>query len=240
MQLPDALSRPSSPKQRYEILSDLHVDHTAFSDTTLVHICKETKSCMVLTTVYRLTQLMSYHKQTTPRIVHKYWNMFNKLISDYGLLFQGCKVIIPLALRKSFLHDPYEEQCRHHKVPAQRKNPHLLAQHQQWHWTLHQAVLHLHQAIIYPCHGAPDQQWCSPTTLGETQHRLHVLGWEKISNCHQLFLKCSLLFHISSTTANTVINCSPELFAIKGMPLRSVHWQQATLQLQSMVPLQKI
>ena len=55
MQLQDALSKLSNIRQRDEIPLDLWVDHIAFSDTNLAQVCKETKSCQLLSTVYRLT-----------------------------------------------------------------------------------------------------------------------------------------------------------------------------------------
>ena len=50
MQLPDALSRLFSVRQRDEILLDLQVDHIAFIDTRLAQVHKGTESCSVFTT----------------------------------------------------------------------------------------------------------------------------------------------------------------------------------------------
>ena len=73
--------------QRDEIYLDLWVDHIAFSDTRLVQVHKETQSCPVLSTVYRL--IHNEYPATcrhTPTIVHKYWDLRGELISNNGLL----------------------------------------------------------------------------------------------------------------------------------------------------------
>ena len=103
MQLPNVLSRLSSVKQRYEIPLELHVDYIAFSDCRLAQLHKETKSCPVLSTVYRL--MHNWWPATcrqTPRIGHKYWNMCNKVTSDDSLFLKGSRISIPPALESHF------------------------------------------------------------------------------------------------------------------------------------------
>ena len=43
------------------------------------------------------------------RIMHKYWDMTDGLISDNGTLPTDSRVIITLALRESFLSDLHQE-----------------------------------------------------------------------------------------------------------------------------------
>ena len=55
LQLKDVMPILCRIWQREEISLNLHVDHTAFSNTRLAKVHKETDSCPVLSTVYRLT-----------------------------------------------------------------------------------------------------------------------------------------------------------------------------------------
>ena len=112
IQLPDTLSRSSSLKQRYEIPLDLCVDYNAVSNIRLASVHKETKSCLVLCTVYRLKQNgWPATCRQTMRIVHKYNDKCNVHTSDDGLLLKGFRVIIPPTWRKSFLHDFHEKHA---------------------------------------------------------------------------------------------------------------------------------
>ena len=64
----------------------------------------------MLTNVYRLIHngWPATHRQTH-RIVDRYWGVRDELIYGNGLLLKGSRVIIPFALRESFLHDIHEE-----------------------------------------------------------------------------------------------------------------------------------
>ena len=91
---------------------DLHVDHTAFSDTQLAKVCKETKSCQLLLTVYRLMHNgWPATCRQIPQVVYKYWDMCEELMSDNCLLLKGSWVIMPTALNESFLHKLHEEHA---------------------------------------------------------------------------------------------------------------------------------
>ena len=109
MQLSDTLSRLSSIVQRDDTLLNLHDGHIVFSDMELDQECKETESCLVLSTVYRLThnEWPTIHRQT-PQIDHKYWDMREELTSENCIFLKDCRIITPSALRESALHDLQE------------------------------------------------------------------------------------------------------------------------------------
>ena len=112
IQFADALSGLYSVRQRDEILLYLHVNHIVFSSTRPARVGKETNSCLVLSTVYRLTHnRWPITHRKVPRIALKYWDMREKLTLERGLLLKGCRIIIPTALRDSFLHELHEEHA---------------------------------------------------------------------------------------------------------------------------------
>ena len=113
MQLPDALSR-----QQNEILLDLNMDYITFSDTQLVQVYKETKSCPVVCTVYRITHhILPAMCRQTPRMVHKYRDMRVKPTSDNILLLKGSRILIATVLWDFFLHSMHEEHAGITKCP---------------------------------------------------------------------------------------------------------------------------
>ena len=106
---------------------DLHVDYIAFSDTRLARTCKETETCQVLSSVYRLTYVgWPATCRQAPRVVHTYWGMHDELTCNDSLQMKGSGNIIFLALRECFLHDLHRT-CWQHQILVHDKNYHLLA-----------------------------------------------------------------------------------------------------------------
>ena len=158
--------------------------------------------------------------------------MTNELTSDNDLLLRGFRVIIPLILRESFLHDPIWGMCGHYQVPAHDQNTNLLAQHKN-HWRLCQAVSNMYQVITYTLTTSPSISQCSPRTLTENWCRHYGLGWWKVPTYHRLFLQIPILFQMSSPTPNTIIGCltvifpwrNPlQVFTDNGLPFTSKEW----------------
>ena len=86
------------------------MNHIAFSETSVTLVCKETKRCLLLPTVYRhMHNGWSAMYRKVPRITPKDWDMTDKLTLDNGLLFKSSRTVILPALRQPYLHDLHGE-----------------------------------------------------------------------------------------------------------------------------------
>ena len=107
MLLADTLSRcPARYSQ--EIRLDLHVDYIAFTSAWIETLKETTCEDPVLSTVYQLVQHgWPKERRRVPNVAKYYWDFRDELSTDEGLLLKGPSLIIPAALRESYL------QCLH-------------------------------------------------------------------------------------------------------------------------------
>ena len=155
---------------------------------------------------------MVYHMQKTPRIAYKYRDMNDKLTSYDGLLLRGSRVIIPSALKESLLHDLHKE---HTIIMTYQLTARTLI---YWPSIKNDIEDYSSSAAAASGYHLPFlQSPCSimtlPKDLVETWCRLYGLGWQKIFT-YQVLLQIPPPFHMSSTTANAIINYLSELVAL--------------------------
>ena len=126
MHLADALSRcPTRYSQ--EIKLDLHVDHIAFTSTWIETLRETTCEDLVLSTVYQLVQHgWPKERRRVPNIAKYYWDFRDELSTDEGLHLKGPSLVIPAALRESYLHHLHEGHLSASKVKPNTK------QHMFW------------------------------------------------------------------------------------------------------------
>ena len=108
MPLADALSRcPARYSQ--EIKLDLHVDYIAFTSAWIETLRETTCEDPVLSTVYQLMQHgWPKERRRVPNVAKYYWDFRDELSTDEGLLLKGPSLIIPAALRESYLQHLHE------------------------------------------------------------------------------------------------------------------------------------
>ena len=135
MLLADALSRcPARYSQ--EIKLDLRVDYIAFTSAWIETLRETTCEDPVLSTVYQLVQhRWPKERRRVPNMAKYYWDFRDELSTDEGLLLKGPSLIIPAALRESYL------QCLHKGHLSASKTVLNARQHQR----LHKEVSGVHQ-----------------------------------------------------------------------------------------------
>ena len=108
MLLPDAPSRCPA-KYSKEIKLDLHVDYIAFTSAWIETLRETTCEDQVLSTMYLLMQHgWPKERRRVPNMAKYYWNFRGELSTDEGLLLKGPSLIIPAALRESYLQHLHE------------------------------------------------------------------------------------------------------------------------------------
>ena len=108
MLLADALSRcPARYSQ--EINLDLRMDYIAFTSAWIETLRETTCEEPVLSTVYQLVQHgWPKERRRVPNVAKYYWDFRDELSTDEGLLLKGPSLIIPAALRESYLQRLHE------------------------------------------------------------------------------------------------------------------------------------
>ena len=116
MLLADALSRcPARYSQ--EIKLDLCVDYIAFTSAWIETLRETTCEGPVLSTVYQLVQhRWPKERRRVPNVAKYYWHFRDELSTDEGLLLKGPSLVIPAALRESYLQRLHEGHLSASKV----------------------------------------------------------------------------------------------------------------------------
>ena len=126
MVLADALSRCLA-RYSQEIRLDLRVDYIAFSTAWIEKLREATCDDPVLATVYQLTQHgWPNERRRVPAVARYYWDFRDELSTDDGLLLKGPSLVIPAALRESYLQRLQEGHLSADKVESNAK------QHMFW------------------------------------------------------------------------------------------------------------
>ena len=107
-ELLDALSRcPARYSQ--EIKLDLCVDYIAFTSAWIETLRETTCEDPVLSTVYQLVQHgWPKERRRVPNVAKYYWDFRDELSTDEGLHLKGPSLIIPAALRESYVQRLHE------------------------------------------------------------------------------------------------------------------------------------
>ena len=130
--------------QRDEIPLHLHVYYITFSDTRFADVCKETESCLVLSTVCSLKDnRWPASQRWVPRISHQNWDTRWAHIKWLTPAISG--ITIPTSLRESFLHDLHKK----HADITKCELIHLLAWHWQRYSRFYKAMLYMHHIATY-------------------------------------------------------------------------------------------
>ena len=126
MLLADTLSRcPARYSQ--EIKLDLHVDYIAFTSAWIETLRETTCKDPVLSTVYQLVQHgWPKERRRVPNVAKYYWDFRDELSTDEGLLLKGPSLVIPAALRESYLQRLHEGHLSASKVVSNTR------QHMFW------------------------------------------------------------------------------------------------------------
>ena len=108
MLLADALSRCPA-RYNQEIKLDLRVDYIAFMSAWIETLRETTCEDPVLSMVYQLVQHgWPKERRRVPNVAKYFWDFRDKLSTDEGLLLKGPSLIIPAALRESYLQRLHE------------------------------------------------------------------------------------------------------------------------------------
>ena len=126
MLLADTLSRcPARYSQ--EIKLDLRVDYIAFTSAWIETLRETTCEDPVLSTAYQLVQhRWPKERRRVPNVAKYYWDFRDELSTGEGLLLKGPSLIIPAALRESYL------QCLHEGHLSASKTVLNARQHMFW------------------------------------------------------------------------------------------------------------
>ena len=126
MLLTDALSRcPARYSQ--EVKLDLRVDYIAFTSAWIETLKETTCEDPALSTVYQLVQhRWPKERRRVPNVAKYYWDFRDECSTDKGLLLKGPFLIIPAALRESYL------QCLHKGHLSASKTITNARQHMFW------------------------------------------------------------------------------------------------------------
>ena len=126
MLLADTLSRcPARYSQ--EIKLDLRMDYIAFTLAWIETLRETTCEDPVLSTVYQLVQHgWPKERRRVPNMAKYYWDFRDELSTDQGLLLKGPSLVVPAALRESYL------QCLHEGHLSASKVVSNARQHMFW------------------------------------------------------------------------------------------------------------
>ena len=94
MLLADALSQLPSPANTIELEMQIH--HHGFTTERIRQISIETATDPILAIVHNFTQDgWPTHRNRVPHIVRQYWDQWDELSTDRGLLMKGPRIVIP-------------------------------------------------------------------------------------------------------------------------------------------------
>ena len=127
---------------------------------------------------------MAFHMQTSQ--TQKYWDLRHEVTLDNDLLLNESRIIIPSALRESFLHDLHEKHAAITKCQLMARS--LIYWPSIIYRRLHKAVPYMHQVAIYSTSKASDKPLTSPLSLAKDQSRFYGLGKQKLPTCQRLFI----------------------------------------------------
>ena len=112
--VPPCLQRMLLQLQKYDMEikykpgSEMLLDYIAFTSAWIETLRETTCEDPVLSTVYQLVQHgWPKERRRVPNVAKYYWDFRDKLSTDEGLLLKGPSLVIPAALRESYL------QCLH-------------------------------------------------------------------------------------------------------------------------------
>ena len=110
-----------------EIKLDLRVDYIAFTSAWIETLRETTCEDPVLSTVYQLVQHgWPNERRRVPNVAKYYWNFRDELSTNEGLLLKGLSLVIPAALRESYLQHLHKGHLSASKVVSNAK------QHMFW------------------------------------------------------------------------------------------------------------
>ena len=105
MLLADALSRLPSPANT-TIELDMRIDHHGFTTERIKQISVETATDPILAIVHNFTQDgWPTRRNRVPRIARQYWDQWDELSTDRGLLMKGPRIVIPGCQRERTLNN---------------------------------------------------------------------------------------------------------------------------------------